>query len=89
MGEPTTPKTLSHYRLIERLGRGGMGEVWLAEDTDLPRQVAIKLLAPHLSDDSNAMTRLQREAEAMASIDHPSVVTQGSDLPRDLQRTTR
>jgi len=52
-----------------------MGEVWLAEDLELPRQVAIKLLASHLSGDESAMTRLQREAAAMASIDHPAVVT--------------
>jgi non-specific serine/threonine protein kinase len=68
-------ETLSHYRLIERLGRGGMGEVWLAEDTDLPRQVAIKILAPHLAENESAMARLQREAQAMAAINHPAVVT--------------
>ena len=54
------PEKLSHYRLIERICQGGMGEVWLAEDLELPRQVAIKLLASHLSGDESAMTRLQR-----------------------------
>ena len=67
--------TLSHYRLIERLGQGAMGEVWLAEDTQLPRRVAVKLLAPHLASDREAVERLLREAQAAASVDHPAVVT--------------
>ena len=67
--------TLSHYRLIEPLGAGGMGEVWLAEDLELPRRVAIKLLARHLTDEPEAVERLLREARAAASIDHPNVVT--------------
>ena len=67
--------TLSHYRLIEPLGRGAMGEVWLAEDLELPRKVAIKLLARHLSEDPEAVERLLREARAAASVDHPNVVT--------------
>jgi TolB-like protein/predicted Ser/Thr protein kinase len=76
VGMSVTPTaTISHYRLIERLGRGAMGEVWLAEDTQLPRQVAVKLLPPHLADDPEAVERLQREAQAAASIDHPAVVT--------------
>ena len=67
--------TISHYKIVEKLGAGGMGEVWLAEDTDLPRQVAIKFLSANLAQDKNAMTRLQREAQATASVDHPAVVT--------------
>lgn len=67
--------TLSHYRLIEPLGQGAMGEVWLAEDLELPRKVAIKLLARHLAEDRDAIERLLREARAAASIDHPNVVT--------------
>lgn len=72
---PTEPVTISHYRLVERLGAGAMGEVWLAEDTQLPRQVAVKLLPRHLAGDPEAVERLQREAQAAASIDHPAVVT--------------
>ena len=67
--------TLSHYRLVELLGRGGMGEVWLAEDLELPRRVAIKLLPRHLAEDSDAVERLLREARAAATVDHPNVVT--------------
>ena len=52
-----------------------MGEVWLAEDTELPRKVAVKLLARHLAGDADAVERLLREARAAASVDHPAVVT--------------
>ncbi len=69
------PVTISHYRLIEPIGKGAMGEVWLAEDTQLPRQVAVKLLPRHLAGDAEAVERLQREAQAAASVDHPAVVT--------------
>jgi TolB-like protein/thioredoxin-like negative regulator of GroEL len=71
----THGETISHYRLIEPIGRGAMGEVWLAEDTQLPRKVAIKLLPRHLSQDKDAVDRLLREAQAAASVDHPAVVT--------------
>jgi serine/threonine protein kinase/Flp pilus assembly protein TadD len=67
--------TISHYRLIEPLGQGSMGEVWLAEDTQLPRQVAVKLLPRHLSENKDAVDRLLREATAAARVDHPGVVT--------------
>jgi len=66
---------VSHYRLLELVGRGAMGEVWLAEDLQLPRRVAIKLLPAHLAEDSESVERLMREARAAASIDHPHVVT--------------
>jgi len=72
---PIPTATISHYRLLEPLGRGAMGEVWLAEDTQLPRQVAVKLLPPQLTQDPEAVDRLLREARAAASVDHPSVVT--------------
>jgi TolB-like protein/cytochrome c-type biogenesis protein CcmH/NrfG len=66
---------LSHYRLLERIGQGGMGEVWLAEDTMLPRRVAIKVLAAGMASDHAAVDRLLREARVAASIDHPHIVT--------------
>ena len=65
---------VSHYRLVERIGGGAMGEVWLAEDTQLPRRVAVKLLAHHLADDPEAIARLLREAQAAAGVDHPAIV---------------
>ncbi len=71
---PRPAEIVSHYRLLEVLGRGAMGEVWLAEDTQLPRQVAIKLLPRHLAEDPEAVARLLREAQAAASVDHPAVV---------------
>ena len=73
--EPRSSDTVSHYRLLEPLGRGAMGEVWLAEDLQLPRQVAVKLLPRHLVEDPEAVDRLLREAQAAASVDHPAVVT--------------
>ena len=72
---PSPAVTISHYRLLEPLGRGAMGEVWLAEDTQLPRQVAVKLLPEALTRDPEAVDRLLREAQAAASVDHPAVVT--------------
>src|SRR6478672_3471935 len=71
---PRPAELVSHYRLLEVLGRGAMGEVWLAEDTQLPRQVAVKLLPRHLAEDAEAVARLLREAQAAASVDHPAVV---------------
>jgi TolB-like protein/Tfp pilus assembly protein PilF len=72
---PPAVERISHYRLLETLGRGAMGEVWLAEDEQLPRQVAVKLLPRHLAQDGDAVDRLLREARSAASVDHPNVVT--------------
>lgn len=62
------------YRLDERIGRGGMGEVWLGEDTVLARRVATKILSSRLSGDAAAVRRFQREARTLATIDHPGIV---------------
>jgi serine/threonine protein kinase len=67
--------SLSHYRILERLGAGGMGEVYLAEDTNLGRQVAIKMLPGMFAGDSERLARFEREARVLASLDHPNVVT--------------
>ena len=63
--------TISHYRIIERLGQGGMGEVYLAEDVRLHRQVALKLLRQQADGDSEA--RLFNEARAASVLNHPNI----------------
>ena len=62
------------YRLIELLGRGGMGEVWRAHDPDTDRIVAIKVLPAHLSDDEMLQQRFRREAHAAARLNNPHVI---------------
>jgi serine/threonine-protein kinase len=66
---------LAHFKIRERIGRGGMGEVYLAEDTKLDRQVALKVLPADLADDPERLKRLDREAKALAALDHPHIVT--------------
>ena len=70
----TTPKRLGKYELVERLGHGGMAEVWKALDTQLQRYVAIKVLRPDLRDDPNFANRFRREAQLIASLHHPNIV---------------
>jgi tRNA A-37 threonylcarbamoyl transferase component Bud32/tetratricopeptide (TPR) repeat protein len=64
---------LLHYRLIEKIGEGGMGVVWKAEDTKLHRPVALKFLASELQNDAVAFARLRREAKSAAALDHPYI----------------
>src|SRR5262245_38615077 len=66
---------ISHYEIVSRLGAGGMGEVYLAEDLKLARKVAIKFLPPTLMADEEARRRLLREARAAAALDHPNICT--------------
>jgi len=66
-------ETLSHYHIIAKLGAGGMGEVYLAEDTKLDRKVAIKFLSSESATDEHAQERLVREAKAAATLDHPNI----------------
>ena len=67
--------TLQHYRIVGKLGAGGMGEVYAAEDTKLQRRVALKLLPPEMAGDPERLQRFQREARAIAALTHPNVVT--------------
>jgi serine/threonine-protein kinase len=66
-------RTLSHYRLVEQIGEGGMGVVWRATDTSLGRDVAIKVLPEAVASDPERMARFEREARLLASLNHPNV----------------
>lgn len=68
-------RSLSHYRVLGRLGKGGMGEVFLAEDRRLGRRAALKILPPELAAERRHLERFQREARSVASLNHPNIVT--------------
>ncbi|HEY1351102.1 MAG TPA: WD40 repeat domain-containing serine/threonine protein kinase [Ktedonobacteraceae bacterium] len=74
MDDSNTATTLGRYRLLRRIGRGGMGEVWLAEDPRLQRQVALKMLPLRRRDDQEFLARFEREARAAAALHHPHIL---------------
>ncbi len=75
MSRVTLQGTLGHYRIIEAIGEGGMGEVYAAEDTRLHRRIALKILPRLLASDPERRLRFEREAQVIAALNHPNIVT--------------
>ena len=76
-------QTISHFKITSKLGEGGMGEVYRAEDTTLKREVAIKVLPERFTQDTERLARFQREAQVLASLNHPNISTIHS-FPKNL-----
>ena len=67
--------TISHFKVLEKIGQGGMGEVYRAEDTHLSREVAIKVLPAQFTQDTQRLARFEREAKLLDSLNHPNIAS--------------
>src|SRR5262252_5432975 len=74
-GGETMSNSIAHYEILEKLGAGGMGEVYLARDTRLGRKIALKLLTAELTTDADRLRRFEQEARAASALNHPNIIT--------------
>jgi serine/threonine-protein kinase len=75
IADQSPQQSIAHYRIISKLGEGGMGAVYRATDTKLDREVAIKILPDAVAQDADKLARFEREAKVLASLNHPNIAT--------------